>query len=394
MTLEEKLAAAKKQLEEKRASQADLVKEVRALAEGANDDAGLKAAQDKKTSLDDVKVEVKKLEDTVDLYEEAIKGKTQPADNKPGTPAQDERRLAIDQFIRSKEVGKEMNIPADIMLRDGGASDAPTTTGVVSADAKATIPEAVEYKPQRALQTVVDLKPYTNVISAKTAKGSYPVLKNATGVLHTVAELEKNPALAKPEFTPVDWSVDTYRGAIPLSQESIDDSAADLTGIVAENGRQLKLNTTNALVAGVLKTFTAKEIASIDDLKKINNVDLDPAYARAIVASQSFYNWLDTQKDGNGRYLLQDSIISPSGKSVLGMPIVVVGDDVFGAAGEGHAFLGDIKRSVLFADRADLDIQWVDNDLYGKYLRAGMRMGVAKADEAAGYFLTVTDPKA
>jgi HK97 family phage major capsid protein len=68
--------------------------------------------------------------------------------------------------------------------------------------------------------------------------------------------------------------------------------------------------------------------------------------------------------------------------------VVVVSDETLGAAGEAHAFLGDIKRAVLFANRADFMIRWVDDNIYGQYLQAGMRFGVAKADEKAGYFLT------
>lgn len=102
---------------------------------------------------------------------------------------------------------------------------------------------------------------------------------------------------------------------------------------------------------------------------------------------------MDTVKDGNGRYLLQDSILTPSGKSVLGMPIAVVSDDTLGAAGEAHAFLGDIKRAILFANRADFMVRWVDDQIYGQFLQAGMRFGVSVADEKAGYFLTYT-PKA
>lgn len=390
MTLDEKFAAIRKQLDEKRASAEAHKAEIRSLLEQDTEDATTKA-KEARSAFDKESAEIKDLEEKRGLYEEALKGDEQPAPKAVAKPATDERRKQINAFIRAKELGKEMTIPAS-MLRDGASTD-QTTSGIVSSDNPGTIPVDQSYIPQRELQTVVDLKPYTHVISAKHAQGVYPTLKNATGVLHTVAELEKNPALAKPEFDKVEWKIDTYRGAIPISQEDIDDSEADLIGIVNENGQQLKRNTGNAAIATLLKGFTPKEISDIDGLKEINNVELDPAYSRALIASQSFYNFLDTVKDGNGRYLLQDSIISPSGKTVLGMSVVVVGDDVLGAAGEAHAFLGDLPRAVIFADRADLDIQWVDNDIYGKYLRAGMRFGVAVADTKAGYFLTYS-PKA
>lgn len=394
MTLDEKLAAITKQLDEKRASAEAHKAEVRSLLEKDTEEDTAKA-KEARAAFDKETEEVKDLEEKRDLYQGALKGNEKPATKPAIAPKTDERRAEINKFIRSKQTGSAMNIPAEILRADpAAASDDPATNGLKSADnGAATIPVDQSFIPQREIQTVVDLKPYTHVIPARHAEGSYPTLKNATGVLHTVAELEKNPALAKPEFGKVSYKIETYRGAIPISQEDIDDSEADLVGIVRDNGNQLKVNTTNSVIAGLLKSFTAKAVTSVDDLKEINNVELDPAYSRALIASQSFYNFLDTVKDGNGRYLLQDSIISPSGKTVLGMSVLVVSDTLLGAAGEAHAFLGDVPRAILFADRADLDIQWVDNDLYGQYLRAGVRFGAAVADPKAGFFLTYS-PKA
>jgi HK97 family phage major capsid protein len=391
MTLDEKLAAIKKQLDEKRASAEAHKAEVRSLLEQDTEDATAKA-KEARAAFDKESAEIKDLEEKRSLYEGALEGKQEPAKTVAHKPTTDERRKEINAFIRSKEQGKEMNIPA-YMLRAGEASADPTTTGVKSADNQSLIPIDQSYVPQRELQTVVDLKPFTHVIAAKHAQGTYPIVNNVSAVMPSVDELEKNPALAKPEFIKVDWKVVTHRGALPISQEDIDDSEADLVGIVNENAQQLKRNTTNAAIAELLKGFAAKTITSIDDLKAINNKALNPAYSRSLIASQSFYNFLDTVKDGNGRYLLQDSIISASGKTVLGMPVIVVSDTLFGAADEAHAFLGDLPKAILFADRADLDVSWKDDDIYGLYLRAGMCFGVATADTKAGFFLTYT-PKA
>ena len=267
---------------------------------------------------------------------------------------------------------------------------APTTDGVTKTDTTKVTSEELVTTPIREIKTTVDLKPFTTIYPAKKASGKYPILKKATSKMLSVAELEKNPKLAKPEFEQVDWSVETYRGAIPVSQESIDDADVDLISIVAETVGQIKVNTTNAAIADVLKTFTAKTVANVDDIKKILNVDLDPAYDVAFVVSQSFYQILDTLKDGNGRYLLQDSITAVTGKVLLGKPVFVLSDEVLGASGEAKAFVGDFKRGVLFADRKDLGLRWADNEIYGQYLQAVLRFGVKKVDAKAGYFVTFT----
>ena len=271
---------------------------------------------------------------------------------------------------------------------------APTTDGVKKADTTKITSEELVTTPIREIKTTFDLKPFTTIYPAKKASGKYPILKKATSKMVSVAELEKNPKLAKPEFEQVDWTVETYRGAIPVSQESVDDADVDLISIVAETVSQIKVNTTNAAIADVLKTFTAKTVANVDDIKKILNVDLDPAYDVAFVVSQSFYQILDTLKDGNGRYLLQDSITAVTGKVLLGKPVFVLSDEVLGASGEAKAFVGDFKRGVLFADRKDLGLRWADNEIYGQYLQAVLRFGVKKVDAKAGYFVTFTPSEA
>ena len=237
---------------------------------------------------------------------------------------------------------------------------------------------------------MTDLAQLVTQFQATTASGKYPIVKRATARMNSVAELAKNPDLAKPQFEEVDWKVQTYRGAIPLSQESIDDSAIDLTALVANNANEQKVNTTNFAIAGVLKSFTAKTIAgeSVDDIKHILNVDLDPAYNKTIVASQSFYQYLDTLKDKNGQYLLHEPITDGSPRMLLGVPVTVVEDELLGAAGEAHAFIGDLARAVLYANRKDIQVRWVDDNIYGQYLQAVVRFDTKAADTNAGYFVT------
>ena len=298
-------------------------------------------------------------------------------------------RDGLNEFIRSK--GKVVNEGLRLETKDEVLVPmneiAPTTDGVKKVDAKPVSSEEILYTPQREVKTVVDLKPFTTVYQAKKASGKYPVLQRATTKMVSVAELEKNPALAKPDFKEVSWTIDTYRGAIPLSQEAIDDADADLVSLVSESISQIKVNTTNDAIAKVLKTFTAKTVKNLDEIKALLNGGFDPAYNVSLIVSQSFYQALDTLKDGNGRYLLQDDITAASGKTLLGKPVFVLSDEVLGA---NKAFVGDFKRGVLFADRKDLGLRWADNEIYGQYLQAVLRFGVTKVDEKAGYYVTYT----
>ena len=356
----------------------------------------LEKARTIKNEIDTAKEELKTAKADLELFEATkVSG---GAENKKGHEVKGEDmtyRDKVNAFLHSKGTvvneGLRFEGKDEVLITMNEVTPvAPTTDGVKKADTTKITSEELVTTPIREVNTTVDLKQFTTIHPAQKGSGKYPILKKATSKMASVAELEKNPKLAKPEFQEVDWTVETYRGAIPVSQESVDDADVDLVSIVAEAATQIKVNTTNAAIADVLKTFTAKTVANVDDIKKILNVDLDPAYDVAFVVSQSFYQSLDSLKDQNGRYLLQDSITAASGKVLLGKPVFVLSDTVLGNAGEAKAFVGDFKRGVLFADRQDLGLRWADNEIYGQYLQAVLRFDAVKADAKAGYFLTYT----
>lgn len=357
----------------------------------------LEKARTIKNEIDTAKEELKTAKADLELFEATkVSG---GAENKTGREIETDDmtyRDKVNAFLHSKGAvvneGLRFDGKDEVLIAMNEIT--PTTDGVKKTDTTKVTSEELVTTPIREIKTTVDLKPFTTIYPAKKASGKYPILKKATSKMVSVAELEKNPALAKPEFEQVDWTVETYRGAIPVSQESVDDADVDLISIVAETVGQIKVNTTNAAIADVLKSFTAKTVANVDDIKKILNVDLDPAYDVAFVVSQSFYQILDTLKDKNGRYLLQDSITAVTGKVLLGKPVFVLSDEILGASGEAKAFVGDFKRGVLFADRKDLGLRWADNEIYGQYLQAVLRFGVKKVDAKAGYFVTFTPSEA
>ena len=261
---------------------------------------------------------------------------------------------------------------------------------VKSVDAQPLIPEDIKYVPEELPETVVDLKKFVNVQPVTTSAGSHPILNPAQETMISVEELEKNPELAKPKFTDIDYKVKTYRGQIPVSQESLDDSEANLAQIVAQNNARQALNTTNKQIAEVMKSFQAVDTANLDDIKAIINVEIDPAYNLSLVVSQSFYQALDTLKDKNGQYLLKQDITSASGTTLFGRPVFIVKDEILGAKGDKKAFIGDLKYTIFFADRKQASVKWIENEIYGQILASYMRFDVVKGVEDAGRFLTYT----
>ena len=351
-------------------------------------------SEEKPEEAKDAMEEIKKLDERITALEEKIKkdeGKEEPKEE-PKEPelksnTQGEQRN-MKQFKPSINQEQESAEVRDFIhfLRSGEKRD-----NVTSVEADVIIPKDIVTQPVKLPETVVDLKQYTNVVKVPTAQGSYPILESATTKMIPVAELAKNPELARPTFLDVDYKVETYRGQIAISEESLQDSTPDLANIVAENNARIGLNTTNHAIAEVLKTFEAKTIDGTDGVKDILNVDIDPAYNITVVASQSFFNKLDKLKDGQGQYILQNDITSPSGKSLFGRKVEVISDALLGAPGEAKAFIGDVSQAVLFADRAQASVRWIDNEVYGQLLAISQRFDVVPADQKAGFFVSYPD---
>lgn len=281
----------------------------------------------------------------------------------------EEARSAINAFVKSKGQVRE--------------------TGFKEADAGILIPVemlAVQEKPE----DVVDLRNYVKNVSVNSSSGKYPVIAKSGSKMNTVAELEQNPELAKPKITEISYSIETRRGYIPISQEAIDDADYDVTGLIRDEISDQSRNTINTDVATVLKSATAKTVTGLDGLKDLVNKEIKKVYPVKFIISGSLYAELDKLKDKNGRYLLQDSITSASGKMLFGKEVIVLDDEMIAKNGELKGFVGDPKSFCSFFDRKQTSVEWVDNQIYGKLLAGIVRYDVKKTDGDAGFYITFT----
>ena len=279
-----------------------------------------------------------------------------------------EQRASLNAFVRGK--AQERNF--------------------TSTEGAALIPESVA-KPVVDNEDRLDLTHLVNVVKVNTPSGNYPVISLSDSVMVTVEELEANPLLANPTVKNEPFSVETYRGYTPISQELIDDADYDVTGLIRDNIEQIELNTKNAKIVAILKAATPKAVTGVDGIKALLNVTLPRKYGRRAIISASLYNALDTAKDSNGRYLLQDDVTALSGKSIFGINIEVLDDEVIGAAaGDLVGFFGDSKRAVTLFDRKQATVEWANHNLYGKMLMGVTRFQVKATDAKAGFYVTFT----
>lgn len=328
-----------------------------------NEDA-ITAAEGDKTSLEE---EITGLESEL----EASNRKKPKSGGKRNMPNQIETREAINDFVRSKGNMQER-------------------AGFTSVEGGALIPVEL-LTPKKELVDTLDLTQYVRKVPVNSGSGKYPVISKSNGKFIAVAELAKNPELAKPTFTDVNYDIETYRGYIPVSQEVIDDANYDVAGLIADDIRDQEQNTKNAQIAAIFKTATPKAVSGLDGIVTMFNKDFKNVYNTKAYVSSSLYNELDLLKDKNGRYLLQDDITVASGKRIKNKEVIVLDDDVIGTLeGDLVGFVGDAYEFVTLFDRKQATVKWTDNDVYGQLLAGFVRFDVKKVDAAAGYYVTYT----
>lgn len=377
--LRKKIDEANKELEELRKVDFESrSSELEQAIEDAKTDEELRTVEESIDELDEEKEshdkEVRDLEEKIEELEEELRNLVDNApkkDKKRGKNMDNQEiRTGINQYVKSKGQVRE---------------------GFTSVEGGALIPEEL-LTPKKALEDIVNLKNLVNSTKVSSSGGKYPVIKKSGSKMNTVAELEKNPELAKPTITEVDYSIDTYRGYIPVSQEVIDDADYDITGLIADEIKDQELNTINVAIADVLKGAQAEDVEGIDGLKEVFNVKLKKAYNAKAIISASFYNALDTVKDKAGRYLLQDDITTSSGKRLLGKEVVVLDDEVIGEeSGDMVGFIGDPKEFMTFFDRKQTSVKWVDHNVYGQLLAGFIRFDVKEVDSDAGFYVTYSE---
>lgn len=398
----ERLDKLNEELAEKKAILNSKIEEVRA---GAEDDAtdvadvqaGMEEVKQLKAEVETVTSQIETINEALDLEPEApaedakepAEDATEPEDkrdgedietpDKPEDDTEEETRSGKDITNMEAVIGKQ-NSAFEDFLKSGEVRD-----GLTTVEGAVVIPKEI-LDIQKVPNDPTHLASYVNRVAVTSGVGSLPVLAKNTARLASTAELAENPELAKLSLTGVDYKALTYRGVLPVSMEMLQD-APEIESIVSAYVSEAKALTEQYKIGAVLQKAAAVTVSDVDGIKDAFNKGLSN-YNRMFVVSESFFAEIDKVKDADGRYLLQDSITSPSGKQLLGASVVVVADDVLGKAGEAHAFVGDVKAFALEAMRSDIAVEWQDDDIFGKKLAVALRADWQVADAQAGKFLT------
>lgn len=239
-----------------------------------------------------------------------------------------------------------------------------TMTEGTKADGGYTVPEDIKTKVDQYKKAMFSLESLVDVETVKTNSGKRTFQKKAqvTG-FKVVAESGKIQATETPQFELLSYDIKKYAGYMPVTNELLADSDANIINTLVKWLGEEDVATKNAQILAAIGTKAETDLKNIDGIKKAINVTLGSAFAGSvtILTNDDGLQYLDTLVDKNGRYLLTPSIQDPA-KKVLAVgastiPIVVVPNSVMATKTNKVPFvIGDLKEAVKIFDREKLSI--------------------------------------
>lgn len=267
------------------------------------------------------------------------------------------------------------------------------------------VPEDMDYQIKEVRRALDPLATLFDSKMVGTNSGWY--IKDVAptkGFTKLSGELDDIPADDQTEFAKVSYALDTYALYLPMSKQLLDDEVSGLMAYLSEWIGKKEVITENIILLALLAalapaTLTAGE--ELDELKEAWNVTLDPAIAlnSSILTNQHAYNWLDTQKDEEGKYFLQPDPTKPTAKLLSGYAVKRVSNAVLQSKGtttvKAPLYVGDFKQYGTLVRRNAIEIEGtgVGGDAWRKYgyeLRIVERLGAYIFDNAAALAFDLT----
>lgn len=290
---------------------------------------------------------------------------------------------AIRARLKKREVPKDA---ADILLRDAqihaemveGTPGDPDDTGE---DGGLTVPQDITTQINELRRaTADDLEQYVNVERVSTKTGTRVIEVDAdTTEWPEIEEGDDFQEQDTPKFRSIAYKIKKFGGILKVTAELLEDTAENILAYLKKWIAKKSRATRNAKILAAWKECvgdTSYAIATIDDLKDIFQIVLDPAIAQSgrVITNQTGFNFLDKLKDQDGNYILQPDPVQKTKKLLFGeYPIVVLSNKVLKnetvADGiEVPVYCGNTEEAVTLFDRnvISLDISTTAGDLWVK----------------------------
>lgn len=320
-------------------------------------------AQDNLEDAKKAREEMKDLQEKYDLLDEMEQEEGEGVKNQAAAGKANEvkgKKNVVSALVNALRAGfKKKPIAKEDMevlntMKEGSDEEGGLT---VPADISTTIKTL--RRSEDALEMLVRREKTTKV------KGSRVYEVNADSVpFDTVEEESEFPEVDTPVMRKVDYVIKKFGGILKATYELLQDSDENIISYLTNwIARKVKA-TRNALIIKRLNEMTEGfeiEATSVDDLKNIFNVELDPALVAGAKAltNQSGFNWLDKLKDKDGNYILQKDVTNTSKRLLFGTyPVTVVSNKTIKKSADGKVpiYCGNFEEAITLFDRELLTI--------------------------------------
>lgn len=258
----------------------------------------------------------------------------------------------------------------------------------VGEDGGYTVPEGVSTKVEQYKDVSYSLLQDIDVVPVSTNKGSRTYQKKSD--VDTFVDIDENGEITNeieaPKFERLPYAIQDRAGFMPVSNDLVNDSDANILDVVAKWLAKADVATTNKKVLALVATKAQVDLKDINGIKTALNVTLGQAYkdGAKIYTNDDGLNYLDTLVDENNRPMLNPDPTDSAkltlrcGTTVL--PIKVLPNKVFKSEGTKVPFVvGNLYDFARKYDRQSMSIMASTTASIGNFNAFAQNMTVLRA---------------
>ncbi|MBP2027406.1 HK97 family phage major capsid protein [Acetoanaerobium pronyense] len=317
----------------------------------ANENATLEEIQAKDREIESLQARIKVLE------------KTEPQDRTENTEIpldNPENNIDYKTVFMKAFKGQPLSAKESDMLKVQGALSSAT-----GEDGGYLIPIDQQTRVNELKRSLPALENYVKVEPVRTLTGSRNIEKNALYTpFQEFTEGNDVPASDAPQFTNIPYAIKDRGGILPVPNNLMNDSDIAIESYLNSWLAKKSVATRNKLILDLLNTLTKVPVTDLTDLKEIFNIELDPAIEASakVFTNQDGFNWLDTLKDAEGKFMVQPNPLEPTKKMLFGKyEIVVLSNKAMATRNDGTNYqapiiIGDMEEAVVLFDREQMSL--------------------------------------
>lgn len=296
----------------------------------------------------------------------------------PHTGVETPKELTGEQIV-AKEIRSIMTRSADKDLVES-----------VDEDGGYTVPEDIVTKINHYPEVVDSMLDEISVENVSTNKGARTYQTKAQ--TEAFIDLDENGAITKkieaPKFERITYAIQDRAGFMPVSNDLIHDSDANINQVVTDWLGRANIATANAKILEILFAEDPVALDGIAGIKHVVNVALGQAYKAGakIVTNDDGLNYLDTLVDLNGRPLLNpdptDSAKLQLRCGTVVVPVKVKSNRTLPSNPETGAIpfiIGDLKAGIKKFNRQTMSLKASDVATIGDFNAFAMNMTLIRA---------------